>query len=69
MIDALEDAEGYKAFEAAITANYHAQSAVEQELVMRFASLLWRLQDCIVLARSQTFHRCLLAATRRCRPP
>jgi hypothetical protein len=31
----LEDAEDYKAFEAAITADYDAQSAVERELVLR----------------------------------
>jgi len=44
VIGALEDAEDYKAFEAAITADYDAQSAVERELVLRLASLLWRLQ-------------------------
>ncbi len=32
MIGALEDAEDYKAFEAAIIANYHAQSAVPPKL-------------------------------------
>ena len=41
---ALEDAEDYKAFEAAITADYDAQAAVERELVLRLASLLWRLR-------------------------
>ena len=44
VIGALEDAEDYKAFEAAITADSHAQSAVERELVLRLASLLWRLR-------------------------
>ena len=43
MIGALEDADDYKAFEAAIIADYDAQSAVERELVLRLASLLWRL--------------------------
>ncbi len=43
VIGALEDAEDYQAFEAAITADYDAQSAVERELVLRLASLLWRL--------------------------
>jgi hypothetical protein len=43
VIGALEDAEDYSAFEAAITADYDAQSAVERELVLRLASLLWRL--------------------------
>jgi hypothetical protein len=44
VIDALEDAEDYAAFEMTITADYDAQSAVERELVLRLASLLWRLR-------------------------
>jgi hypothetical protein len=44
VISALEDAEDYKAFEAAITADYDAQSAVERELVLRLAGILWRLR-------------------------
>ncbi len=44
VIGALEDAEDYKTFEAAITADYDAQSAVERDLVLRLASLLWRLR-------------------------
>ena len=44
VIGALEDAEDYKAFEAAIVADYDAESAVERELVLRLASLLWRLR-------------------------
>src|SRR5215216_2325818 len=44
VIGALEDAEDYKAFEAAIIADYDAESAVERELVLRLASVLWRLR-------------------------
>src|ERR1700684_4175660 len=44
VIGALEDTEDYKAFEAAVIADYDAQSAVERELVLRLASLLWRLR-------------------------
>jgi len=44
VIATLEDAEDYKAFEAAIIADYDAQSAVERELVLRLVSLLWRLR-------------------------
>lgn len=44
VITALEDAEDYKAFEVAITADYDAQSAIERELVLRLASVLWRLR-------------------------
>jgi hypothetical protein len=34
VIDALEDAEDYAAFEMAVAADYDAQSAVERELVL-----------------------------------
>jgi hypothetical protein len=44
VIGALEDVQDYKAFEEAIAADYDAQSAVERELVLRLASLLWRLR-------------------------
>ena len=44
VIGAMEDAEDYKAFEAAVIADYDAQSAVERELVLRLASILWRLR-------------------------
>src|SRR6516164_4940136 len=44
IIGLLEDAEDYTAFEAAIIADYDAQSAVERELVLRLASVLWRLR-------------------------
>jgi hypothetical protein len=40
----LEDAADYKAFELAVTSNYDAETAVERELVLRLASLLWRLR-------------------------
>ena len=44
VIDALEDADDYAAFEMAITTDFEAQSAVERELVLRLTSLLWRLR-------------------------
>jgi len=44
VIDALEDTEDYAAFEMAVTADYDARSSVERELVLRLASLLWRLR-------------------------
>lgn len=44
VIVALEDADDYAAFEMAVTADFDAQSAVERELVLRLASLLWRLR-------------------------
>jgi hypothetical protein len=44
VVRSLEDAEDYKAFEAAIISDYCAESAVARELVLRLASLLWRLR-------------------------
>src|SRR5665811_262240 len=44
VIAALEDAEDYQAFEAAVISDYDAESAVERELVLRLASVLWRLR-------------------------
>jgi hypothetical protein len=44
VIEPLEDPEDYKAFEQAVTADYDAETAVERELVLRLASLLWRLR-------------------------
>src|SRR6266567_2530194 len=44
VIGMLEDAEDYRQFEAAVVADYDAQSAVERELVLRLASILWRLR-------------------------
>jgi hypothetical protein len=44
VIDGLEDSEDYRGFEAAVIADYDARNAVERELVLRLASLLWRLR-------------------------
>jgi hypothetical protein len=44
IIAALEDAEDYQAFEATVIADYDVESAVERELVLRLASVLWRLR-------------------------
>ena len=44
VVGSLEDVEDYKAFEEAVTLGYDAQTAVERELVLRLASLLWRLR-------------------------
>src|SRR3954453_2531817 len=49
VIGVLEDAEDYKAFEAAVIADYEAQSAVERELVLRLASLLWRIRRATIM--------------------
>jgi len=44
VITLLEDTDDYQAFELAVTADYEAETAVERELVLRLASLLWRLR-------------------------
>ena len=65
----LENAEDYQAFEAAVIADYDAQTAVERELVLRLASVLWRLRRAIgiesgifesVAASPQTRSTCAL---------
>ena len=44
VITTLEDEEDYKAFELSVTSGFDSQTAVERELVLRLASLLWRLR-------------------------
>src|ERR1700756_335123 len=44
VIGALEDADDYAAFEIAVASDYEARTAVERELILRLASLLWRLR-------------------------
>jgi hypothetical protein len=44
VVGALEDAEDYKSFQTAVAAGFDAETAVERELVLRLASLLWRLR-------------------------
>ena len=45
----LEDIEDYQGFEAAIIADFHAQTAVERELALRLASLLWRIRRTVAI--------------------
>ena len=44
VIAALEDAADYEAFQATVISDYDAETAVERELVLRLASVLWRLR-------------------------
>ena len=44
VIQFLEDQEDYKAFELSVTADFDARTAVERQLVLRLAGLLWRLR-------------------------
>ena len=45
VIPSLEDEEDYKSFELSVTSGFDAPTAVERELVLRLASLLWRLRS------------------------
>lgn len=44
VVETIEDTDDYRGFEAAIIADYDARTTVERELVLRLASLLWRLR-------------------------
>jgi hypothetical protein len=56
VISSLEEAADYAAFEAAVIADYDADTAVQRELVLRLASILWRLR------RSTAIESALFAA-------
>ena len=40
----LEDVDDYEAFEESVAASFDPETAVERELILRLASLLWRLR-------------------------
>src|SRR5712692_9549229 len=44
VLESMENAEAYRAFEAAIVSEYLPRTPVEQELAHRLASLFWRLR-------------------------
>jgi hypothetical protein len=44
VVEIVENIDDYRGFEAAVIADYDARTAVERELVLRLASLLWRLR-------------------------
>jgi hypothetical protein len=44
VIASVEDREDYQAFELAVASDYDADGAVERELVLRLANVLWRLR-------------------------
>jgi hypothetical protein len=44
VIATLEDQDDYLGFQAVVIADYAAETAVERELVLRLASILWRLR-------------------------
>ena len=44
VIAVLESSEDYEAFEATVLSDYNAETAVERQLGLRLASVLWRLR-------------------------
>jgi hypothetical protein len=44
VIAVLENSTDYEAFEATVISDYNAETAVERQLVVRLASVLWRLR-------------------------
>ena len=44
VIAGFDNSDDYQAFEAAVISDYDAETAVERELVLRLASVLWRLR-------------------------
>jgi hypothetical protein len=74
VIGSLEDAEDYKAFEATIISDYFAETAVARELVLRLASLLWRLRratsietDLFQIQAEALLERCLAVSPKQTR--
>jgi hypothetical protein len=57
VIEILENPDDYKAFEATIIADYDARTAVERELVLRLASLLWRIRRATAIETYRTRRR------------
>jgi hypothetical protein len=49
VIDTLEDAADYRAFERALNFDYSTKTAIESQLVSRLASLLWRLRRAVIV--------------------
>jgi hypothetical protein len=49
IIPSLEDVDDYKSFELSVTAGFDARTAVEREMVLRLAGLLWRLRRAIAI--------------------
>src|SRR5215510_4326584 len=49
VVDTLECAADYRAFERAIKSDYSPQTAIEGQLVSRLTSLLWRLRRAVII--------------------
>jgi hypothetical protein len=65
VVGMLEDVEDYRGFEAAIIADYDAETAVERELVLRLASLLWRIRRATSIETSLLYTQAEIRGRRR----
>jgi hypothetical protein len=67
----LESSDDYEAFEATMVLDYNAKTAVERQLVLRLASMLWRLRRATsietAIFNSATENARLIAISRRVR--
>ena len=52
VVEIVEDIDDYRGFETTIIADYDARTTVERELVLRLASLLWRLRRATAIETS-----------------
>src|SRR5215467_12125497 len=52
VIAAFESVDDYEAFQGAVIADYDAETAIERELVLRLASVLWRLRRSTLIETS-----------------
>jgi hypothetical protein len=67
VVVALEDVRDYQAFEAAVIADYDARTAVERELVLRLASLLWRIRRATAIETDLLQIQAEILHERRCK--
>jgi hypothetical protein len=68
VVGGIESLEDYSAFEASVIADYEAQTAVERELVLRLASLLWRLRRATLIeTKLLTIHAEIVRESRHSR--
>jgi hypothetical protein len=63
VIAPLEDPADYRAFEQSVATGYDAETAVERELVLRLASLLWRLRRATSVETGLLQIQCDVSAT------
>lgn len=68
VVEIVEDVDDYLGFEAAIIADYDARTAVERELVLRLASLLWRLRRATAIETELLRIQAEILRDRRSRP-